>query len=531
MKHITEDYRKVLLVLLILIGIMSRFVNIGTQGIKIDETWVVPTPNFHLESDNIYPKLFAHPQFRNLSVSKQELIKKIYFIHPLLQVAAIRVASDVHPPLYFLINYYWSKWFGYEIEVIRALSVLYFVFTLFLLLYVLKRQNYDLTMKLLIIFFVVLSPFYLFLSNYARPYALLILLSLWSSYLCYRIVKDGFRKGAVVLYILISTACMYTHYFGILLVASQAVYFIYESVVNSNLKINWKKIVLIEIIIALLYAPWFFILLFQMQIRYGRLESNVAFRSINLETLTELFLFFGMGYSRSTVFSPLNIFVTFIQFVLFIFGISYLWKQRNSINSRFWLFYFICPFIFIVIANRITPVFTPRNCTIILIPYLVICGFGLYAQRTAYIKVILSTIIGIVGCYYIFYGLSYGNVKGKYAIEDWKSVGIYLKSNLNEIPIYVHHSSYSDALYYYIKDEKRVKGFDEKFSVSGPADDKFVFVLVNHRIEPVSEKIARELPFLANQEKSDVKLLKKAAQIYIYKVSKKRYFLKYMSMQ
>ncbi len=508
----------IILSLIIAVGIFTRFVNIDSHSIYIDETWVVPTTNFHYDQDSIYPKLFDYPEYRTLSPKLQKLIKDIYNFHPLFQVAAIRAASDVHPPLFFFFNYYWSKWFGYDIGTVRTPAAIYFILTLFFLFYCLKKQEMDIKVRSIVLLIMIFTPLYLFFSNYARPYTLLLFLCLLSFYLSYLLLKNEFKKYKI-LYIISAVACMYTHYFGALVVASQGLYMLYESHYKKNFKEWLLKIIIIELIIAFLFLPWFFVLLLQYKTKFPHLEGKAAFVFFDFNALRDLVLFFSPGYSRGSVYSFLNWLAAFCQLFAFFVGIIYLIRQRRSESSRFWLFSFFCPFLLIIVFNTITPVFTVRNCAIVLIPYLTICGIGLANLKVFHLKTGILLFLLLVGSYFTLYGVSVGDAKAGRTVESWKAVAEYINSIENCPTVYVHHSSYRDGLFYYIKDLNKIKGLAEKATVTGPQDKDYILIVVNHNSQSIREKLNRELLFLKQDKHIHINLLEKIAETYIYKVA------------
>lgn len=504
------------LLVILALGIITRFLNIGAQGIMIDETWVVPTTNFHFESDDIFPKLFKEEAFRNLPVRAQQMIRALYDLHPLVQVAAIRAASDVHPPLFFFLNYYTGRWFGYRMEVVRAPAAIYFITALLLVLHILKREGERPQRVVAILLFVALCPFALFLSNYARPYTLLLLLGVWSSDLAYRAVQNNFRTRTTVAFALVSTAVMYTHYYGILLALAQGLYLVVESAIGKNLRKRIRAIAITEAAVALLYLPWAFALLFQIRMRYGRLEGKEVFSSFDLRAVADLLLHFGLGYSYSTVVSPVNIAGTAIMVFLCGIGVTHLWRNRHQPLSRFWLFFLLVPLAEILILNAMKPVFVPRNCVIILIPYLATCGYGLAAMRNSWARTGASVVVTVVGGYFVLGGLTRGNMGPDGYIEDWRSIAAYIEKAPVQQPVYVYHPSYRDALYYYIPDSSIVLGLREELSQAGPADGAFTLVLVNHQKAPIEDKL-KELGFLFDRGHT-WEFRYRAAGIFVYDV-------------
>jgi len=312
------------LALLLLLGIVSRFLNIDAQGIKIDETWVVPTPNFHFQERSIYPKLFEYQQYKSLSPTLQNILKKIYEIHPLMQIIIIRVVSDVHPPLFFIFNYFWSSMAGYNLWVVRTPAAIYWIISAFFLVFFLLSQKVDRKVTVLSLFMVTISPYYLFLSNYARPYTLVLLLCLISSYLCYQLCTKGFRRFIIFFYIITGLLSLHTHYYALFVLMAHAAFLAFESIKRKSFRVDYKKLLLTYFAIGLFFVPWFIALLLQMKWRYSGIENAGSLQYFNIKAFIELLLYFGPAFSQSTVYSHLNYAATLVQFVLVALGIRYL---------------------------------------------------------------------------------------------------------------------------------------------------------------------------------------------------------------
>lgn len=504
--------------LILIVFTVSRFIHIGTLSIQGDETWVVPNTNFHFEDESIFPKVFAYPQFQQLSPEKQKFIRTIYFAHPVFQVIILHATSDLHPPLFFILNYYWGHWFGYAVETIRTPSAIYSLLTMLVLLWILVRQQEDRVSILAILLFVALSPIFLFFSNFARPYSLLVLLSLLSSYLAYLLVQTGFKWKVGICYIATGLACLITHYYALWVVASQALYLLFEVHLSGNYRRLYSA-AFTQIILWALFLPFALALL--IKLRYSSPGPNqVNFGYVNLQALLELVLSFGYAYSWSTLYSWPNIVATLVQSMLFGAGLIALWQRRRSASSRFWLFFFLCPFAFVISLNLWKPVFTVRNCLIILIPYLVICAIGWCNLKRPLHKAATAMVIGAIGLYFIFYGLSYGNVKGESAWQDWRAAADVIKGFPESEVVYVYHHSFRDPLYYYIPNEERIRGFPDPPFRELPQESVFVLVLVKPEAPSysVEKKISKELPFLLDESKYSLEKVGQVPRIFIYRV-------------
>jgi uncharacterized membrane protein len=506
--------------MIMLLGIVSRFLNISAQGIKVDETWVVPTPNFHFQSTSIYPKLFEYQQYRELPPLLQNILRTVYHSHPVFQIVLIRAVSDVHPPLFFILNYYASRWLGYDLWAIRTPAAIYWILAAFTLLFLLFAQGFETKTVILSVFFVVISPFYLFLSNYARPYTLLLLINLISCCLAYKLYSEGYSRRRVLLYILTCIASLYTHYYALFVVIAQAGFLAIESRRRGSLRRDARVLCIIYASIGIAFLPWAAIILLQMKWRYAGIEMAGSLRYLRLTALLELILFFGPAYSRSTVHSTLNWAASLIQFGLVAAGVHSMWRTRDNSVSRFWLVMLIVPLALAAIPNNIKPLFSPRNFSIVLIPYFVVCAVGLCSLRGRLLKAIPILGIGAVGSYFMLYGLAYGNVRGEKALEDWRGVAAYIQTHYlaEQRIVYVYHPAFRDALYYHMPSPDVIRALDDETAKTGPREEVFLLVIVNHVLDPDESNVRKQVPFLSSPDTLKVTRLTDIGGAYIYDV-------------
>src|SRR3990172_7716066 len=98
-----------------------------------------------------------------------------------------------------------------------------------------------------------ISALYIFYSQEARNYILLVLLSLVSYYLFIRMMKQGGSKKLYFLYLLANTLLLYTHTTGIFVIMSHTLY----------LALFWRgfrgvrlPLLVTQAVSVLLFSPW-----------------------------------------------------------------------------------------------------------------------------------------------------------------------------------------------------------------------------------------------------------------------------------
>ena len=143
------------------------------------------------------------------------------------EVVAITANEDTHPPGYHLILHYWRALAGESEAALRFPSAVAGVLAV-LAIYLLGHRLYSEAEGLAAALFTAVLRWPVHYSQDARGYSLLLLFSTLSAYFwwgCFRSLRSSGRLplGQAVGYVLSAVACCYLHYFGLFLVAFQAV--------------------------------------------------------------------------------------------------------------------------------------------------------------------------------------------------------------------------------------------------------------------------------------------------------------------
>jgi 4-amino-4-deoxy-L-arabinose transferase-like glycosyltransferase len=128
-------------------------------------------------------------------------------------------STELSPPLFFVLAWLSERAFGSSAESLRLLSLAAGLATI-PLTHVLGRSTLGERAGLLGAAFVAVSPFMIFYSCQARPYALMVMLCLVSTLGLLRAVHGGGTKWWA-LYAAASCAAVYTHYTSVFLLAVQ----------------------------------------------------------------------------------------------------------------------------------------------------------------------------------------------------------------------------------------------------------------------------------------------------------------------
>jgi len=199
---------------------------------------------------------------------------------------------DVHPPLYFLLTHFWMQIAGRSEFIIRFPSVL--ASTLVLpLLFALGSALLSKESGLWAVLLAAVSPFYTWHAQEARMYAWVILFAVTSVYAFLPLLRANTKSHQYLTYLMATSALLYTHYTGFLLLAFElVVYAIHQSRRGGRLRSTF--VILVVMTLALIpLAPY---------IRRVLGLSFFGFVSRPLSVLVaEAWSYFSLGVSESLI--------------------------------------------------------------------------------------------------------------------------------------------------------------------------------------------------------------------------------------
>jgi Dolichyl-phosphate-mannose-protein mannosyltransferase len=164
-------------------------------------------------------------------------------------------ARDVHLPLYNILLHFWIQAFGNNIFTNRILSLLFLLISI-PMAFVLGRQTTkkpEVGIYLATIFGI--SPFMIWFGSELRMYSMFVFFSLCAHYFFVKIY-ESYRPSNLtwILYFLVLMLGVYTHYFFILFIFSQFVFFILN--LRSFPKSSIARIGFIIVLLGSSIAPW-----------------------------------------------------------------------------------------------------------------------------------------------------------------------------------------------------------------------------------------------------------------------------------
>jgi 4-amino-4-deoxy-L-arabinose transferase-like glycosyltransferase len=203
---------------------------------------------------------------------------------PLVDLVTTVARQDVHPPFYYVVLSAWSGIFGEAEIALRSLSAVIGAATVAGAWWLGERVG-GRAAAVIAALITAVGPLPILASQEARMYPLLGLLAVgsWAALVA---ALDG-RRGGWPAYALVTTLCLYTHYYAAFVLASQMLY-----VVLTVPRARWRSWLLSQAAVAALFLPWLRVLL-------GTLLSGKAWPfyrpPLGVATATDVLGLFGFG--------------------------------------------------------------------------------------------------------------------------------------------------------------------------------------------------------------------------------------------
>ncbi|KKP66032.1 MAG: hypothetical protein UR63_C0039G0005 [Candidatus Roizmanbacteria bacterium GW2011_GWC2_35_12] len=247
----------------------------------------------------------------------------------------ISTAHDFSPPFYYFVLHFWISIFGKSEIALRSLSLIFYWATLYVA-FLFLNDVFKMTLKksFLYLLLFVINPLLVYYAFEVRMYSMFAFFSILSFYALY--------KKNSTLYLISSILGVYTHYFMLLVVLGQYVFFRYK-----------QKLVFIS------FIPWMVFVLFNRSL-------GVQPFWINKFKFTHIFTFIGNLYSGyeygsklvDKIMTPLSV----LLWIIIIFACLKRSKNHPAQQKLFKLIAvwgLVLPF-FVVIVSYLKPIFLPR---------------------------------------------------------------------------------------------------------------------------------------------------------------------------
>lgn len=201
-------------------------------------------------------------------------------------------AHDIQPPLYYYVTWGWGRLAGWSEWSLRFVSAWWGVLAIPVLATLSHRLTGRRSVALLVGLLTALHPLLVYYSQEARMYTMLVTLGALAGYALVRI-DDRNRSSwrAWLIYVLVATAAVYTHYFAFFLLMALGCAFLLDRFVGKGLAVarhdpHLHGFIVTHLLILLLYLAWIAPLFQQLRTDasywQGQLKMWEALRSLAL---------------------------------------------------------------------------------------------------------------------------------------------------------------------------------------------------------------------------------------------------------
>lgn len=330
--------------------------------------------------------------------------------------------ADVHPPLYQSLLWLWYKSFGFSEYAGRSLSATLGSLGV-LALYFLGKECYCRRVGLYAAIIASLNCFLVYYAQEVRSYGLLFLLTTLS-YLGFVRYLRSLSRLAVLAYLAATVSLVYTHYFGLVVVATQGVVLVYDLMHRAE---GRARVVVTAVLVAGALGTSLLPIL-------GAIADGMGRQTIWIETPSPWFI---VTYLRMYVASRYLLVVFTLCGILA--AIDLVRREaadpacKISVVMGLWLVTsYLLPYLWSLTA---TPVLTARN-TIIAVPAMILLvSYGIHTLRgTPRIIGVLCLVVGLSA--HSLWATRYFEPGLK---PEWREVLLRVSERGPHAPVYAFH--------------------------------------------------------------------------------------------
>ena len=246
---------KLLLIIILVLGIVFRFINIENKVYWTDETYTAMRASGYTELEVI-------KDIRDRSFINSEDLQKYQYSNESKKykdvINSLASEDPHHPPLYYLMSKLWVHYLGDTVAARRSLSALASLF-IFPLIYWLSLELFNSTLVGLVAMALVsISPFHVLYAQEARQYSLWTVMILFSNAsLLWALRRKTNYTWAI--YSVSLALSFYTFLLSVFLVISHGLYILV--IEGFGLSKNFIKYLLSFATAILLFLPWLLVIL------------------------------------------------------------------------------------------------------------------------------------------------------------------------------------------------------------------------------------------------------------------------------
>lgn len=404
------------------------------------------------------------------------------------------MASDFHPPLYYLLLKLWLPFAGHSEWLIRLPNILIGVATIPAVYFLTKEifGKYKSLFVYLPALLLALNPFHIYYSQELRMYGLNTLLTVLSWVYLIRTTKEP-KKNNYIIFTIITILNLYTFYGAFFNLVGQVLFIIKN-------KKQVPETILCIFTSLLFFLPWLPVLMEQFKAG-GYLTTALPGWSALSGTLTlkDLFLIpTKFMFGRINITPKILYFaVSGVSFILLTVTLLLSWKNKKTLLV--W-FYFLTPIILAIIISLKTPILGYWRYTSILPALMILITIGL-EQLPTKIRTLgtLHFILLFTICNFIFW------FNPLFQREDWRDLAKFIGTDnslivLNFPAVFAPLKFYlPNSDYYFGQTSLGRERTDLQQSFANPSENKNTIYLLDY-LSDLTDPNRQTLAFLKSTQ-------------------------------
>lgn len=308
-------------------------------------------------------------QLDSQSLRGDEAATVLYSALPVTDLWELSRVTDPHPPLYYLMLHPWQEWVGESAWAMRFAGVIASTLAVAALYALARRTLWTTAPSLLAATLLAINPLQIWLAQDIRSYPFFTLLGLLSSWALWRALHSS-QKSVVssqihtqhatrftqhvsrfipwLLYLLVTVACFYIHYYTAFLIAFQGLFVLFNGRWFWAQKWPWLAS---QVTLALLMIPG-------LQLAYNFVDE-AAGGIDKIATSTLLRLASTSLLTGFTLADTWGLWVSLLLIPLWLMGIVVL-LHRDFVSGSFWMLFFAVPVLGVIALSIDRPFFKER---------------------------------------------------------------------------------------------------------------------------------------------------------------------------
>ena len=323
------------------------------------------------------------------------------------------VLLNAQVPLFYVLQYLFpsnNDW------MLRLPSLLYGLFGIALLIAVTYDLYRDADLALAAGVLLAANPYHILYSRMARPYALVFIEALLTSYFFLKLMR-GQRTHAIWLGFLLASAAAYlTHYFALALPFAEYIFIgIYRSDSHKNRRFFWNWIA-VQILAALPFAAWTL-----RRFISGQAGPGTGWiPDTTLQDIPLALASLGVGYDNMTLWYFIPALIALA--VGLVFGAVYTLRRRGHPAECMWLLLIATTVLPPFLVSMVHPIFADRYLMVCLpaVLLLMLRGWTLLPGRVGTFG--LVGVVALTGVIHVAQNID----SGTYTIQDWRAAAHYI---------------------------------------------------------------------------------------------------------